>query len=141
MMMLLGGSRTSGNGTDSANSSCGVVTDPPRLNVYVHVHWPGRTSLCTALHERTSRSRAGATAHALGGISAHWHQPVFRARSAHSALQPLRDKAIVGMDIDLAQRASAGVDELVRDAGRSDHDLAGGHVDRLLANGEGSAPL
>ena len=57
-----------------------------------------------------------------------------------SLLQPLGDKAIVGVDVDLAQRTSAGVDELVRDAGWSNEDLAAGYVDRILADGEGSAP-
>src|SRR5215212_4106886 len=137
MMTLLGGSTTSGKGTAGADSSCGVVTDPPRLNA----HEVGRASLYAALHEPTSRSRAGATAYGLDCIRAQSHRPVARARSGRSALQPFRDKAIVGVDVDLTQRAGAGVDELVRGAGRSDHDLTSGHLDRLLADGEGGAPL
>src|SRR5215211_5685312 len=140
-MMLLGGSRSSGNGTAGAKSSRGMVTDPPRLNSHVQVRQLGRASLYAALHEPTSRSRAGVSADRLDCIRAQSPRPVIRARSGQSALQPLCDKAIVGVDIDLAQRAGAGVDELVRGAGWSDHDLAAGHIDRLRADSEGGVPL
>src|SRR5215208_4059155 len=45
------------------------------------------------------------------------------------------------MDVDVPGPSSAGVDELVRRAGRGDHDLAAGGLDSVLAHREGELAL
>src|SRR3712207_420568 len=46
-----------------------------------------------------------------------------------------------GMDVNLPKRPVPGVDELVRHARRRHHDLASSHLDRVVADGEGSLTL
>ena len=63
----------------------------------------GRMWRLAARYERTSRSRAGATGRALESIRADLHRWLSgHGRAGRSVLQPFGNKAIVGMDIDLA---------------------------------------
>src|SRR5215207_6578441 len=55
MMMLLGASKTSGNGTDRGRARSEIVMRPPHANRHGRFR-PGATP-----HERTSMSRAGTT--------------------------------------------------------------------------------
>src|SRR5690606_25778477 len=60
-----------------------------------------------------------------------------RRRPPPLLLQPLGDKAVAQVDVELAQRTITAVDELVRDASRRDQDVARARLDHRLADGEG----
>src|SRR5918994_1262311 len=57
-------------------------------------------------------------------------------RGPPSPGQPLGAEARADVDVDLAQRAVAGVDEAVRRVGRDDRDLAGPDHQLLVAHHE-----
>lgn len=61
--------------------------------------------------------------------------PSVDARRPLSVLEPDGGEAVAGMDVDLPEHPGTGVDEGVRQAGRRDHDLAAGDLDRLLPEG------
>src|SRR5215204_6632103 len=57
------------------------------------------------------------------------------------SFEPLGNEMVAGVYVDLPQPPSAGVDELVRHAGRHHNDLATSRLDNVLAGGEGHAAL
>src|SRR3954468_24169268 len=59
-----------------------------------------------------------------------------RATLARVVLGPLRREMRVEVEVDLLERAVAGVGEGVPDAGRDDDDLAGADDARLVAGGD-----
>jgi hypothetical protein len=57
------------------------------------------------------------------------------------SFEPLGNEMIAGVYVHLPQPPSAGVNELVRHAGRHHNDLPALHLDNVLAGGEGRAAL
>jgi hypothetical protein len=57
------------------------------------------------------------------------------------SFEPLGNEMIAGVYVDLPQPPCAGVDELVRHAGRHHNDLATRHVDNVIPGGEGRESL
>jgi hypothetical protein len=53
------------------------------------------------------------------------------------SFEPLGNKMIAGVHVDLPHPPGAGVDELVRHSGRHHHDLPAAHLNRLLTGREG----
>ena len=56
-------------------------------------------------------------------------------------LKPVGDHAAAGMNVEVPDAASAGVDIRVRRMRRNNHQLPGGRRDRLVANGEADVAL
>src|SRR5215218_1650092 len=57
------------------------------------------------------------------------------------SFEPLGHEMVAGVYVDLPQPLGAGVNELVRHAGRHHNDLAAPRLDNVLAGGEGRAAL
>src|SRR3712207_5009293 len=105
-----------------------------------HMNQHGRSLSEAAPYERTSTSRAGPIGNRCGQSSLLGTGRL-RVDLKDLVLQPLRNKAVVGVDVDLAQGSGAAVGELVRDTGRGDNDLTTLHLDRVLIDGQGGLSL
>src|SRR5215211_4143070 len=68
-------------------------------------------------------------------------EPLAKVIDPPRSFEPLSNEMVAGVYVDLPQPPGAGVDELVRHAGRHHNDLAARRLDNVVPAGEGRAAL